>query len=47
LKEKRSYKPAMPVKQVMEIINEMAGTKLDAESVQALREVVEGGELAL
>lgn len=43
LAEKRPYKPAVEPKKVMEIINEMAGTKLDVQSVRVLEELVEDG----
>ena len=43
LAEKRPYKPAVEPKKVMEIINEMAGTKLDMQSVQVLEGLIDDG----
>ena len=43
LAEKRPYKPAVEPKRVMEIVNEMAGTKLDRQSVRALQGLVDDG----
>lgn len=43
LAEKRPYKPAVEPKKVMEIVSEMAGTKLDVQSVRVLEELVDDG----
>lgn len=39
--EERPYKPAMEVKRAMEIIQELAGTKLDLEGVRVLQQLVD------
>lgn len=43
LVEKRPYKPAMTVDQVMALVNEIAGTKLDRDCVRALQQLVDEG----
>lgn len=43
LLEERPYKPAMTVDQVMATLNEIAGTKLDRDSVRALQQLVDEG----
>lgn len=39
--EERPYKPAMEVKRAMEIIKELAGTKLDMDGVRVLHQLVD------
>ena len=46
LAEKRPYKPAVEPKRVMEIIRDMAGTKLDGPSVRVLQALVDEGVVA-
>lgn len=40
LTESRPYKEALPLAKVKEIMDEMAGTKLDTESVRLLKEII-------
>lgn len=43
LVEERPYKPSMEVKQAMEIIKELSGTKLDADGARILQQLVDEG----
>jgi len=43
LLEERPYKPSMEVKRAMEIIRELSGTKLDADSVRILQQLEDEG----
>ena len=43
LVDARPYKPALPVATVLAIMQEMAGTKLDATAFEALRSLVARG----
>jgi HD-GYP domain-containing protein (c-di-GMP phosphodiesterase class II) len=43
LVEERPYKRSMEVKQAMEIIKELAGTKLDVDGARILQQLVEEG----
>lgn len=41
--EERPYKPAIEVKRAMEIVKELAGTKLDVDGVRVLQQLVDEG----
>ena len=45
--EERPYKAAMDATRAMKVINELAGTKLDADSVRVLQQLIDEGAPAL
>ncbi|HYL13498.1 MAG TPA: HD domain-containing phosphohydrolase [Terriglobales bacterium] len=45
--EERPYKPAMEVTRAMEIVKELAGTKLDVDGVRVLQQLVDEGATVL
>jgi len=47
LTEERTYKSPMSAKEAMDIIESMAGTKLDGEIVQNLREIIDEGKVCV